>query len=106
VEERMEEDCDLDGCLFLSLCVAFVLKYGVIKSRTGYYPRLMLLIPHCILIGIILAMYPSKTSDSQDSETIVPPASPPNPTEDSVAWQSNLRAIQNFMGALYVSFYP
>lgn len=95
----MEENCNLDGSLCVFVCVVSILNVGCIESATGYYPRLMLLIPHFILIGIILATRPSGSQTSQKNPSSVSQA---NTTEGSVAWQKNLRAIQNLMGAMYV----
>jgi hypothetical protein len=63
---------------------------------------MMLLIPHFTLIGIILAAHPSQPSDSPVGEKNASSVPHANPTEGSVAWQTNLRAIQNLMGAVYV----
>ncbi|EIW81127.1 hypothetical protein CONPUDRAFT_137212 [Coniophora puteana RWD-64-598 SS2] len=55
-----------------------------------YFPRLVLLLPHAIVLGVILANHPEETNAT----------SPPvNASEGSVDWQANLQAIQNLMGA-------
>ncbi|KAI6147453.1 integral peroxisomal membrane peroxin-domain-containing protein [Pisolithus tinctorius] len=54
-----------------------------------YYPKFILLLPHVLLLGIMLAYYPA-------------PGSPPIPlniSEGTVDWQANIQAIQNLMGA-------
>ncbi|KZW00425.1 hypothetical protein EXIGLDRAFT_721949 [Exidia glandulosa HHB12029] len=62
-----------------------------------YFPRLVLLLPHAILIALLLATYQTKRPD----------APPPPPTsylqsyaEGSAGWYANLQAIQNLMGAV------
>ena len=55
----------------------------------GHFPRLILLLPHFALIGIILASYPYTPNT-------------PAPADSSVNWQANLQAIQNLMGFIYV----
>ncbi|KAJ7625496.1 integral peroxisomal membrane peroxin-domain-containing protein [Roridomyces roridus] len=56
-----------------------------------YFPRLLLLLPQIILIGIILATHPDTTHK--------PPPVPNAPPEaGSVDWQANIQAIQNLMG--------
>ncbi|KAH7107211.1 Peroxin/Dysferlin domain-containing protein [Auriculariales sp. MPI-PUGE-AT-0066] len=62
-----------------------------------YFPRLVLLIPHAVLITILLATYSSKKPDA--------PAPPPasylqSYQEGSAGWYANLQAIQNLMGAV------
>ncbi|KIO06128.1 hypothetical protein M404DRAFT_139835 [Pisolithus tinctorius Marx 270] len=54
-----------------------------------YYPKFILLLPHVLLLGIMLAYYPA-------------PGTPPIPlniSEGTVDWQANIQAIQNLMGA-------
>ncbi|KAJ7716141.1 integral peroxisomal membrane peroxin-domain-containing protein [Mycena metata] len=56
-----------------------------------YFPRLLLLVPQLMLIGIILATHPETTHK--------PPPAPEAPAEaGSVDWQANIQAIQNLMG--------
>ncbi|KAH7923836.1 hypothetical protein BV22DRAFT_1092136 [Leucogyrophana mollusca] len=66
-----------------------------------YFPRLVLLLPHALLAGIILATYPSDniTLPASSSGRTVPPPPPANAGEGSVDWQANIQAIQNLMGA-------
>ncbi|KAF9564199.1 hypothetical protein CPC08DRAFT_734571 [Agrocybe pediades] len=70
-----------------------------------FYPRLILLLPHIALIGIILATYPYPAVASDDplytahetSSQAYPTAAPV--TEGSIPWQANIQGIQNLMGA-------
>ncbi|KAH7910828.1 Peroxin/Dysferlin domain-containing protein [Hygrophoropsis aurantiaca] len=68
-----------------------------------YFPRLVLLLPHALLAGIMLATYPrvnqSLPPSKSNSARTVPPPPPANVGEGSVDWQANLQAIQNLMGA-------
>ncbi|KIK79992.1 hypothetical protein PAXRUDRAFT_833805 [Paxillus rubicundulus Ve08.2h10] len=55
-----------------------------------YFPRMVLLIPHALLLGVMAAYYPE-------------PGAPPVPIdvgEGTVDWQANIQAIQNLMGIL------
>ena len=69
----------------------------------GFYPRLILLLPQVIMIGVILASYPYPQTTSSSSDPIfhttdnIPSSVPP--TEESIPWQSNIQGIQNLMGA-------
>ena len=69
--------------------------------RTGFYPRLVFLVPHLVLIGAILATYPypsdAKIDGLNSSCSDSPHAAPP--VEGVPAWQANIQAIQNLMGA-------
>jgi hypothetical protein len=66
------------------------------QSPTGYFPRLVLVLPHVLLISVLLATYPNSSSLATRSEAGAPVAPP---KEGSVDWQANLQAIQNLMGA-------
>ncbi|KDQ20876.1 hypothetical protein BOTBODRAFT_124738 [Botryobasidium botryosum FD-172 SS1] len=67
------------------------------------YPRLVLLLPHLALLGILLTTYqlqhPEATLPTAFSET-APPCSLPQSSEGSADWYANLQAIQNLMGAV------
>lgn len=72
-------------------------------SYSGYFPRLILLLPHAIALGVLLAMHPNlRRRDGAEipspKETQLPPATQPG--EGSVDWLANLQAIQNLMGAV------
>ncbi|KAH7885544.1 hypothetical protein F5I97DRAFT_1810990 [Phlebopus sp. FC_14] len=54
-----------------------------------YFPRMILLIPHILLLGVMLAYYPNPGAQSV----------PLNVGEGTVDWQANIQAIQNLMGA-------
>ncbi|KIM71444.1 hypothetical protein PILCRDRAFT_17074 [Piloderma croceum F 1598] len=64
-----------------------------------YFPRLILLLPHTILLAIILSTHPS-TSLSPPTANSQPAAPTQAPPENSIAWQANMQGIQNLMGAL------
>ncbi|KAJ3798752.1 integral peroxisomal membrane peroxin-domain-containing protein [Lentinula aff. detonsa] len=71
-----------------------------------YFPRLVFVLPHIILIAIILAIFfdpPSAATptESNTDATFSSTAETPLPApviEDSVDWQANIQAIQNLMG--------
>ncbi|EPQ54424.1 hypothetical protein GLOTRDRAFT_111255 [Gloeophyllum trabeum ATCC 11539] len=65
-----------------------------------YFPRLILLLPHAVLLGILLVNHPSRKSGSasvRDNDSTIPPP-PSSAGEGSVDWLANLQAIQNLMG--------
>ncbi|KAF8994734.1 integral peroxisomal membrane peroxin-domain-containing protein [Cyathus striatus] len=84
------------GWLVMRFCVR-----GFVLLLYGYFPRMILLLPHLILIGIILSTYrypppPTPLSPSGSAYTVPPPPPPvASTTED---WQANIQAIQNLMG--------
>ncbi|XP_006460480.1 hypothetical protein AGABI2DRAFT_184925 [Agaricus bisporus var. bisporus H97] len=63
-----------------------------------YFPRMILLLPHGILIGVILSTYPYASSTTSDDGASPVPAAQQSPTEGTAAWQANIQAIQNLMG--------
>ncbi|KAF5348576.1 hypothetical protein D9756_009653 [Leucocoprinus leucothites] len=64
-----------------------------------YFPRMILLIPHAIFIGVILSTYPySSSPDPSAPSSDSPPAPIQVPAEGTAAWQANLQGIQNLMG--------
>lgn len=70
---------------------------------TGYFPRLVLLLPHVIVLSILLATHPSLRSakpdeDEEMKQVLTPP--PAQAGEGSVDWLANVQAIQNLMGVL------
>ncbi|KAI0313851.1 integral peroxisomal membrane peroxin-domain-containing protein [Amylostereum chailletii] len=63
-----------------------------------YFPRLILLLPNIIIIGVILANHPSRRStDPEVEERRLPPRA--NAREGSAEWLANIQGIQNLMGA-------
>ena len=68
------------------------------------FPRLVLLLPLVIVVGVMLATHPFLKQAPQKSEdpkvASVPPAPPAQSGEGSVAWLANVQAIQNLMGAV------
>lgn len=57
---------------------------------SGYFPRLLLLLPQAAIIAVILATYKYSSPSFDPSSTVQ--------EEESVAWQANIQAIQNLMG--------
>ena len=87
----------MDGTIYFSMFVGVLLHKALIRTNglVGYFPRMILLMPHVILIGIILSSYPySSSPDTSDT----PPVPTQAPTEGTTAWQANLQGIQNLMG--------
>jgi hypothetical protein len=78
-----------------SLAHGFHVYLHLTYRPIGYFPRMILLIPHTILIAIILSSYPYSSSPDLISPTSDPP---PPPAEGTAVWQSNLQGIQNLMG--------
>ncbi|KAH0826222.1 hypothetical protein J3R83DRAFT_5680 [Lanmaoa asiatica] len=54
-----------------------------------YFPRMALLIPHIVLLGVMLYYYPDPGAQPV----------PINVGEGTADWQANIQAIQNLMGA-------
>ena len=72
--------------------------------KLGFYPRLLLLLPQVVMIGIILATYPYPPTSSSSSNPLFHTADNTLPSsipsaEDSIPWQANIQGIQNLMGA-------
>ena len=79
---------DVRVCVTLYVFQSSVRRFRL-NRLLGFFPRLILLLPHIALIGIILASYPYTPA--------------PTPSADSsVNWQANLQAIQNLMGFVCV----
>jgi hypothetical protein len=82
---------------------AFLCEYAPVSrniaclSIPGYFPRLVLLIPHAILIGILLHNHPSL---HPESTATIPAAGASQAREGIVDWQANLQATQNLMGVV------
>ena len=71
-------------CTSLSPLIALGCSHEI-----GYFPRMALLIPHIVLLGVMLGYYPDPG---------VQPI-PINVGEGTADWQANIQAIQNLMGA-------
>ena len=81
----------------------------------GYQPKLILILPNVVVLSVMLFVYhappvplPSTATHtsiadpSRSASSLLPT---PNPVpEGSAAWLANIQAIQNLMGAVYVSF--
>ena len=74
----------------------------IIMFDEGYFPRLVLLMPFVMVIGIILATDPSLKHPGPvgdyDDDSPLPSPTPLKPSEGSVDWLANLQGIQNLMG--------
>ncbi|KAE9408928.1 hypothetical protein BT96DRAFT_1013085 [Gymnopus androsaceus JB14] len=83
--KRLEGNWNLAGCIWL-FC---------------YFPRLVFILPHLVLIAIILATvhYPVYKPPPPPSPITAETPLPAPIAEDSVDWQANIQAIQNLMGA-------
>lgn len=69
----------------------------------GYFPRLVLLLPHVIVLGVLLATHPSlkgREGSNAPAPKSAHPAPPSQTGEGSVDYLANLQAIQNLMGAV------
>lgn len=66
-----------------------------------FYPRMVLLVPHAIIIGVILATYPYGKNGGTNA-SMAANAQQSQAAEGSVPWQANIQAIQNLMGAVCV----
>jgi hypothetical protein len=65
-----------------------------------FYPRMVILLPHAVVIGTILSTYPYPAAAKNGTATSAASSEPPaQPAEGSVPWQANIQAIQNLMGA-------
>jgi hypothetical protein len=91
VENRPSENAYLDGGLFVYLYVSSLISSISWLNVQRFLPRIFLLMPHIILIGVILATYrfPSKAAEDPISES-----------EQSIPWQANIQGLQNLMGAM------
>lgn len=103
MEEELEIHFSLDVRLRVSLYVAIHLDEHNAHETTGYFPRLILLVPHVAILGVLLATHPSirgsgGPENSSPKGLQAPP--PSQPGEGSVDWLANLQAIQNLMGAV------
>lgn len=92
----MEEDHFMDGIIYFSMSVGVLLHKALVRTDglVGYFPRMILLMPHIILIGIILSSYPYSSPDTSNTPSVPNQA----PTEGTTTWQANLQGIQNLMG--------
>ena len=105
MEEELEAYAGVDGSIRVHLCVhsRSVLDCDVSHRVPGYFPRLVLLIPHMIALGVLLATHPylkGKEGTDTPSPKVMQPAPPNQAGEGSVDYLANLQAIQNLMGAV------
>lgn len=100
----------LDGHVCIHVYVHFTssifLKSLDESHSIGYFPRLALLLPLAVTLGIILGTDPAlKQADPDETADVdsihtVPPPPPIQTGEGSVDWLANVQAIQNLMGFL------
>lgn len=64
----------------------------------GYYPRLVLLLPHVLLLSILFVTYSIKYPVDPKEGASSTPWKPTEAREGSAEWFANLQAIQNLMG--------
>lgn len=93
---------------FVSLYLTWFIHLVLIRMcDEGYFPRLVLLMPFVMVIGIILATDPSLKHPGPvgdyDDDSPLPSPTPLKPSEGSVDWLANLQGIQNLMGLTCVS---
>lgn len=65
---------------------------------TGYYPKLILLIPHALLLTILFVTYNIRYPSETKQDASPAPWKPTEAREGSSEWFANLQAIQNLMG--------
>ncbi|KAG9307898.1 hypothetical protein JVU11DRAFT_12973 [Chiua virens] len=65
---------------------AFLAAYGFLS----HFPRMALLVPHVVLLGVMLHLYPNPGAQPV----------PINVGEGTADWQANIQAIQNLMGVV------
>lgn len=84
--------CNHFFVFYLSQSLTFIL---------GFFPRLLLVVPHAILLSILLIAHSARQPTL--SRSVEAPAPPPYsaPSEGSPEWFSNLQAIQNLMGVVF-----
>jgi hypothetical protein len=71
----------------------------------GYYPRIILLLPNIIVLAIVIAAHPARTS-LRTGPFITEEIQPPPRSiarEGSTEWLANIQGIQNLMGLMYVA---
>lgn len=104
MEEGVEVHIGVDGGLCILLYVFISLLHKLHPSPlSGYFPRLILLISHVVILGVLLTMHPvmrGKDHAENPSPKATQPPPPSQPGEGSVDWLANLQAIQNLMGAV------
>jgi hypothetical protein len=94
----------MDGilCILLFVLILPHLCWSSLSSL-GYFPRMLLLLPHVILISVLLATHGTnqqRTSDTSNSAKAANATAAQQPKEGTVDWYANLQAIQNLMGAV------
>ncbi|EIW59366.1 uncharacterized protein TRAVEDRAFT_121988 [Trametes versicolor FP-101664 SS1] len=67
-----------------------------------YFPRLVFLLPHAVILGVLLATHPAirKGENLDAPPRVTQPMPPTQPAEGSADWLANLQAIQNLMGSV------
>ncbi|KAI0631916.1 integral peroxisomal membrane peroxin-domain-containing protein [Trametes polyzona] len=68
-----------------------------------YFPRLIFLIPHAVILSVLLATHPAiRKGENLDAlpPKVIQPMPATQSSEGSAEWLANLQAIQNLMGAV------
>ena len=102
MEEKPEIYAGMDGCICFHLYVLYIRPIFISHTGSGYFPRMILLLPHIVILSVLLATHPSIRTGSAEnlSQKAVQAPPPSQPGEGSVDWLANLQAIQNLMGAV------
>lgn len=80
-------------------------SWMIAYSFLCYYPKLILLLPHVILLAILFITYSVRhPADKPDDAPLAPAWVPAEAREGSSEWFANLQAIQNLMG-FYADMY-
>ena len=69
----------------------------------GYFPRLIFLLPHAVILGVMLVWHPAlRKGESLDAlpPRVIQPVPQTQSSEGSADWLANIQAIQNLMGAV------
>jgi Integral peroxisomal membrane peroxin len=64
----------------------------------GYFPHMLLMVPHVIVLSIVLSTYPSSIADPSPGATPRVQSAASGAGEGTGDWQANLQGIQNLMG--------
>ncbi|TFY64843.1 hypothetical protein EVG20_g5807 [Dentipellis fragilis] len=65
-----------------------------------YFPRLLLLVPHAIILAVLIVGHPSRRPDASSDPTVLLPPPKANAREGSTEWLANIQGVQNLMGAV------
>ncbi|KAI0647835.1 integral peroxisomal membrane peroxin-domain-containing protein [Trametes meyenii] len=97
LQDRVEE------ILFWKRSWEYTLVWMAAYAFLCYFPRLIFLIPHAAILGVLLATHPAiRKGENLDAlpPKVAQPMPPTQPSEGSADWMANLQAIQNLMGSV------